>query len=75
MKIEYNLWTRGKQINAIEGDKTSAEVVKKYQCLYDKSIPRYKERDQYKNAWKAVDKEIGLMNISSYRNKNQSQKF
>ena len=31
-------------------DETLAEVVKKYQCLFDKSFPGYKERDRYKNA-------------------------
>ena len=29
-------------------DETLAEVVKKCQCLYDKSFPGYKERDQCK---------------------------
>ena len=41
-------------------DETLAEVVKKYQCLHDKIFPRYKERDWCKNAWKAVEEEIGL---------------
>ena len=27
-------------------DETLAEVIKKYQCLYDKSFPEYKERDR-----------------------------
>ena len=31
-------------------DETLAEVVKKYQCLFDKNFPGYKERDRYKNA-------------------------
>ena len=46
-------------------DETLAEVVKKYRCLFDKNFPRYKERDRYKNAWKAVDEEIGLEEGSS----------
>ena len=41
-------------------DETIEEVVKKYQWLYDKSFPGYKERDQCKNAWKGVEEEIGL---------------
>ena len=41
-------------------DETLAEVIKKYQCLYDKSFPEYKERDRCKNAWKVVEEEIGL---------------
>ena len=32
----------------------------KYQCLYDKSFPGYKERDRRKNACKAVEEEIGF---------------
>ena len=31
-------------------DETLAEVVKKYQCLFDKNFSGYKERDRYKNA-------------------------
>ena len=41
-------------------DETLAEVIKKYQYLYDKSFPEYKERDRCKNSWKAVEEEIGL---------------
>ena len=41
-------------------DETIEEVVKKYQCLYEKGSPWRKERDQCKNAWKGVKKEIGL---------------
>ena len=41
-------------------DETLAEVVIKYQCLYDKSFPGYKERDRCKNVWKAVEEKIGL---------------
>ena len=37
-----------------------AEVVKKYQCLYDKRFPGYKEREQRKNAWKVVNEEVVL---------------
>ena len=40
-------------------DETLAEVVKKYQCLYDKSSPDTKKETSV-NAWKAVEEEIGL---------------
>ena len=53
-----NIWKTNK-CNLRE-DKTLAEVIKKYQCLHDKIFPRYKERDWCKNAWKAVEEEIGL---------------
>ena len=46
--------------NLREDDGTLAEIVKKYQCLCDKSFPEYKERDWCKNAWKTVDEENGL---------------
>ena len=34
------------------------------ECLYDKNFPEYKERDRCKNAWKTVNKEIGLKESS-----------
>ena len=45
--FEKNSWTWGKQINLRE-DETLADVAKKYQCLYEKSFPGYKEKDQWK---------------------------
>ena len=44
-------------------DETSAKnyfFCKKYQCFYDKSFPGYKERDQCKTTWKAIEEEICL---------------
>ena len=36
-------------------DESLAEEVRKYQCLYDKCDPGYKEWDRKRNAWKAVE--------------------
>lgn len=44
----------------IQEDEILAEEVRKYPCLYDKSDSGYKERDRVKNAWKAVENELGL---------------
>ena len=44
----------------IREDEILAETVKKYKCLYDKSCEGYKEKDRCRNAWKAVEEEIGL---------------
>lgn len=43
----------------IQEDEILAEAVRKYPCLYDKSDKGYKERDRKKNAWGAVEKELG----------------
>ena len=34
---------------SLREDETFAEVVKKYQCLYDKSFPGYEERHRCKS--------------------------
>ena len=44
----------------IKEDGLLAEKVRKYPCLYDKSLPTYKEKDRKANAWRAVETELGL---------------
>ena len=44
----------------IKEDELLAEEVRKYPCLYDNSLPTYKEKDRKANAWRAVETELGL---------------
>ena len=44
----------------IKEDGLLVEEVRKYPCLYDKSLPTYKEKDRKANAWRAVETELGL---------------
>ena len=34
--------------------------VQKYPCLYDKAVSAFRNKNQKKNAWEAVAKDIGL---------------
>jgi len=43
----------------IKEDEDLSEEVRKYPCLYDKSDSGYKERDRVRNAWRAVESELG----------------
>ena len=43
----------------LEEEEILAEEVRKYPCLYDKSNAGYKERDRTKNAWRAIEEELG----------------
>ena len=43
----------------IQEDEILVEEVRKYPCFYNKADKGYKERDRKKNAWKAVDDELG----------------
>ena len=55
------LWKMGKSNKCnIKEDELLAEEVRKYPCLYDKSLPTYKEKDRKANAWRAVETELGL---------------
>ena len=54
-KTNINKWS-------LKESETLAEIVKKYQCLYNKSFPGCKVKLRCKNAWKAVDDEINLIN-------------
>ena len=54
-KTNINKWS-------LKESETLAEIVKKYQCLYNKSFPGCKVKLLCKNAWKAVDDEINLIN-------------
>ena len=44
----------------LQRDERLAIEVKKYECLYDKSVPGYKEKDKVANAWREVDKALVL---------------
>jgi len=44
---------------ALIDDEKLAHEVRKFSCLYDKSLNSYKESQPKKNAWKAIDEELG----------------
>ena len=50
----------GKVAVNLEEDETLADAVRKYKVLYDKSMPEYKEKLTKSNAWRKVDKSLGL---------------
>ena len=41
-------------------DENLAIEVEKHPCLYNKGCKEYKERDRCKNAWKEIEKQLGL---------------
>ena len=51
----------GKVAVNLEEDETLADAVRKYDVLYEKSIPEYKEKITKANTWRKVDKRLGLM--------------
>ena len=52
--------------------------VQKYPCLYDKAVSAFHNKNEKKNAWEAVAKDIGywiLSTLSSITNKGRAQVF
>ena len=43
-----------------QDDEGLPEELQKYPCLYDNGNNVYKERDRKKNAWRAVEQELGF---------------
>ena len=43
----------------LQEDESLAEEVRKYECLYNKSSPHYKDKQKNANAWKKVDQSLG----------------
>ena len=41
-------------------DEKLAHEVQKYKCIYDKADPGHKDKDRINNAWREVDKSLGL---------------
>ena len=50
---------RKSQISTIE-EEALAECVRKYTCLYDKSCAEYKSKTCVRNAWAAINRELGF---------------
>ena len=53
-----------------------ATGVQKYPILYDKAVSAFHNKNQKKNAWEAVAKDIGLEvgeTVSAFHNKNQKK--
>ena len=42
--------------------------VQKYPCLYDKAVSAFRNKNQKKNAWEAVAKDIGLETSEAAKN-------
>ena len=50
---------KSNKCNIKEGE-LLVEEVRKYPCLYNKSLPTYKEKDKKVIAWRAVEAELEL---------------
>ena len=48
-----------KSINILE-EEGVAEEVRKYPCLYDKTLSEYKDKLAKRNAWKKVEEMLGM---------------
>ena len=48
-----------KSINILE-EEGVAEKVRKYPCLYDKTLSEYKDKLAKRNAWKKVEEMLGM---------------
>ena len=58
--MESNLRTySSKKMATVKSDEKLAFEVRKFPCLYDKSLSSYKENQPKKNAWKEIDQALG----------------